>query len=94
MSDFIIKEAPEQIVYAYVVPEALNIRKGPSINDTVLGILPKDERVELVSNTGQWWKIRVAGIEGFVVSDYLRLEEEPAGDPRNDKDYLKYCFAL
>jgi uncharacterized protein YgiM (DUF1202 family) len=97
MSDFLVKEAPETVIYAYVVPDALNIRKGPSTSDKIIGLLSKDERVEILSNTGQWWKIKSADAEGFVVSDYLRLEENnPAGtgNAKDELDYLKYCFVV
>jgi uncharacterized protein YgiM (DUF1202 family) len=68
-------ETAETIIYAYVNPDALNMRAGPSTTDKIIGQLSKDERVEVVSNTGQWWKVKSANFEGFVVADYLRLEE-------------------
>jgi uncharacterized protein YgiM (DUF1202 family) len=68
-------DTTETIIYAYVNPDALNMRAGPSTADKIIGQLSKDERVEVISNMGQWWKVKSTDTEGFVVADYLRLEE-------------------
>lgn len=61
-------------IYAYVIPDALNIRSGPSVNYEIVGQLFKDHRVEISDNSAQWWKIKFENIEGYVDSDFLRSE--------------------
>jgi uncharacterized protein YgiM (DUF1202 family) len=82
----LMPETSEQVIYAYVNPDALNIRSGPSTTGTIIGQLSKDQRVEVISNLGQWWKVKSAEAEGFVVADYLRLAEtRPSGDLEPDQ---------
>ena len=58
--------------YAVVISDALNIRAGPSADNEIVGRLTKDDRIEILDNSGQWWKIKSGDVEGYVVSDYLR----------------------
>jgi uncharacterized protein YgiM (DUF1202 family) len=83
------------ILYAYVNPDALNIRSGPSTSDKIIGQLSKDERIEVISNIGQWWKVKSAETEGFVVADYLRLEEtkSPVDLEPDQYDIYKQIFS-
>jgi uncharacterized protein YgiM (DUF1202 family) len=60
--------------YAYVISDALNIRSGPSVGNEIIGQLFKDQRVEIVDSSGQWWKIKFGDTEGYVGSDFLRQE--------------------
>lgn len=55
---------------------ALNIRKGPGIDQEVIGYAQHLETVTVVSqeNAG-WWLIRTAsGTEGYAASQYLTIE--------------------
>jgi uncharacterized protein YgiM (DUF1202 family) len=70
-------DSNEESLYAFVIPEAVNIRSGPSTHDIVIGQLPKDERVEVIYDMGEWYKVKSANIEGYVVSAYLRLDKKP-----------------
>jgi uncharacterized protein YgiM (DUF1202 family) len=58
--------------YANVVSDVLNVRYGPSADQDLVGSLTKDTRVEVLDNSGQWWKIKSGNIEGYVNSDFLR----------------------
>jgi uncharacterized protein YgiM (DUF1202 family) len=58
--------------------DALNIRQGPSTGYDVVGQLKKDTRVQVLDNSGQWWKIKYGSIEGYVNSDYLIEEKTPS----------------
>jgi len=57
--------------YAVVVSDALNIRAGPSVDNEIVGRLTKDDRIEIIDNSGQWWKIKSGTIEGYADSGYL-----------------------
>jgi len=57
--------------YAYVKSDALNVRSGPSANNRVITTLSKNIKVEVLSKTGTWWKIKYGNTEGYVHSEYL-----------------------
>lgn len=57
--------------YAYVISDALNVRSGPSVNYRIVTTLSKNTRVEILSKTGVWWKIKYGNIEGYANSEYL-----------------------
>jgi hypothetical protein len=61
-------------IYAYVTSDALNVRARASVDSEIVGQLLKDQRIEIVDNSGQWKKIKSENIEGYVASDYLRYE--------------------
>ena len=57
--------------YAYVKSDGLNIRSGPSVNNGVVSTLRMNSRVQVISKTGVWWKIKYGNTEGYVNSEYL-----------------------
>jgi SH3-like domain-containing protein len=67
-----------QARYMLVNSDALNIRQGPSTGYDVVGQLKKDTRVQVLDNSGQWWRIKYGNIEGYVNSDYLIEEKTPS----------------
>jgi len=57
----------------YVVnSDTLNVRSGPSADSSVVGVLSRNDRVEVIDKSGTWWKIRSGKIEGYVNSSYLK----------------------
>lgn len=59
-----------------VADTALNLRDGPSVDDSVLTWLSRGDVVELVSDLDpNWWRVRFEGFEGFARSIYLRDSE-------------------
>jgi len=58
--------------YMVVNADTLNVRKGPSADTALVGSLPRGTRVEVLSNSGTWWKIKSGKIEGYVNSSYLK----------------------
>ncbi|WEK37918.1 MAG: SH3 domain-containing protein [Candidatus Pseudobacter hemicellulosilyticus] len=50
----------------------LNIRKGPGVDQPIVGKAAHHEVVSLVSQEGQWWLIRTdQGVEGYAAAQYL-----------------------
>jgi len=58
---------------------ALNVRNQPKYGQTTIGQLPFGTQVTILSTTGSWTRIRVNGLEGFVVSSFLR--QDPVATP-------------
>jgi len=64
----------KQSQYMIVNTDALNVRSGPSADNSVVGTLPRNTRVEVLDKPGQWYKIRSGNIEGYVNSTLLKDE--------------------
>jgi hypothetical protein len=60
--------------YMLVNSDTLNVRSGPSADNSLVGTLPRNTRVEVLDNSGTWWKIKSGNIEGYVNSSYLKEE--------------------
>lgn len=60
-----------------VTAENLNVREGPGTSYAILYRLKRDEVVEYLATSGNWYKVRAGdeGITGFVHKDYLRFEQ-------------------
>ena len=56
--------------------ETLNLRESPSTDSSILKLLNRGEKVEIVGQDGVWYKIEVNGITGYVHSDYIKKTEE------------------
>ncbi|HHU62768.1 MAG TPA: SH3 domain-containing protein [Clostridiales bacterium] len=70
-----------------VTASALNVRKSASTSSSVLGVLRKNDRVEILGKTGSWYKIKAGKLTGYVHGDYLK-EVTPVSPPSsggNDK---------
>jgi uncharacterized protein YraI len=71
------------VIYA-TVRQDLNMRSGPGVKYTIVQIIRRDARVEVVDNSGPWLKIRYNGKEGFSDRDYLRIDNSPTQVPKSN----------
>ena len=55
----------------YVTASSLNVRKGASTSYSVIGTLSKGAKVEVISTSNGWSKIKYNGSVGYVSSKYL-----------------------
>jgi N-acetylmuramoyl-L-alanine amidase len=53
----------------------LNIRKGPSIEEEIIGKLPNDSEVEVLEQTDEWATIAHNGSRGFVSLQFLTVAQ-------------------
>jgi hypothetical protein len=60
--------------YMLVNSDTLNVRSGPSADNSVVGVLQRNTRVQVLDGSGTWWKIKSGSIEGYVNSSYLKEE--------------------
>lgn len=63
----VVEEEPKPLMVKVAVP-ALNIRKAPTFESDILGILNKDEEIELVKKKDEWGKIK--GRKGWICLEY------------------------
>ena len=52
-------------------PAGLNLRAAPNVTAPILTMLPPDTRLELLDLSDGWYRVRVAGQEGFVAADFV-----------------------
>ena len=52
----------------------LNVRSGPSTSYSIVGTLPRDARIQVLES-GTWYKIMFGGVECYVHSDYVDLDD-------------------
>ena len=55
-----------------VTATSLNVRSGPSTSNGVIGSLKQNDKVEVISESNGWSKIKFNGKEGYVSSTYLK----------------------
>jgi hypothetical protein len=75
--DSSLQETPPQTTAAgngNAISNPLVVRAGPSNYDQIIGRLQKGSHIEVIDNSGQFWKIKSGDIEGYVDSDYLKNE--------------------
>jgi GTPase SAR1 family protein len=70
-NNIVIQTEPEGI-FAVVNTYRLNVRSRPSSEGDIVGVLEENARVEILEQTGVWWKIKYENIEGYVVAEYLK----------------------
>ncbi|CEQ09306.1 mannosyl-glycoprotein endo-beta-N-acetylglucosamidase [[Clostridium] sordellii] len=67
-----------------VVATSLNVRSGPSTGNSVIGSLKNNEKVEVISESNGWSKIKYNGKEGYVSSTYLKDVNEGGNSKPNE----------
>ncbi|MRZ29191.1 SH3 domain-containing protein [Paeniclostridium sordellii] len=68
-----------------VVATSLNVRSGPSTGNSVIGSLKNNEKVEVISESNGWSKIKYNGKEGYVSSTYLKDVNEGGTSKPDEK---------
>lgn len=64
----------------YVTASKLNVRSGPSTSYSIIHALWNGNRVTIISETGNWYRIRLSdGRIGFVSKDYIRSDYSSSG---------------
>lgn len=61
---------------AIVDTDTLKLRKEPSTESIVLELLNQGEKLEVLEESGDWVKVKVRGMTGYVHNDYIEMQEE------------------
>lgn len=64
--------------------DVLNIRKGAGTTTSVCGLLRKGDKVEVLGSEGEWYKIKVNGVTGYVFAQYITIGEDNSSSENND----------
>lgn len=62
------------IMTAYSQTETLRVRKEPSLEAGVLGLLAEGEAVEAIAEQGEWVEVSYEGTTGYVSAEYVKVE--------------------
>jgi hypothetical protein len=65
--------------------EKVNLRNGPSLNDSVLSVLSKGCEVLVTGYTDDWYRVKVDGVNGFCMKRYLS-EDKPAEEEESSSN--------
>lgn len=63
---------------AIVNTDTLKLRKEASTDSTVLELLNQGQELDIIEQSGDWYKVKVNNMTGFVHKDYIKLNEEVA----------------
>jgi hypothetical protein len=85
----VVEDAPDvPIGTARVTATRLNIRSGPSTSESIVSSVRRNQRVTLLSRSGEWARIRAASGElGWVAARYLR--EDQGCSPDRDFEVIE-----
>lgn len=56
--------------------DTLKLRKEASTDSTTLELLNNGDKLEYIEETGDWYKVKVREITGYVHKDYVEIEED------------------
>ena len=57
-----------------ITSETVNLREKPTIDSKILELLPIEEEVEIISEEGDWYKIKVRDITGYVTKSLVEVK--------------------
>ncbi len=67
------KVVNSEIGQKYIVqPDKLNIRLTPNDNSEVIGNLLKGDIINVIGSDGDWFKINLSGIDGYIHKDFVK----------------------
>ena len=87
-----LAEIETNVEYRYITGDSVNVRKGPSTNYESLGKLNKGDKVEYISTSNSWAKIKYKGQTAYVYSKYIS-ETSPNTESKVNIKYVN-CSAL
>ena len=71
---------------AIVNTDTLRLRKEASTDSTVITLLDKGEKLDVIEESGDWVKIKVKGITGFVHKDFIDIKEDEKQEENKEEE--------
>lgn len=63
---------------AKISVETANLREEANSNSKILELLSLNDEVEVLEKSGEWYKVKVKGITGYLRNDLIKVNEEQA----------------
>ena len=70
---------------ATIKVETANLREKADANSKILEQLPINQKVEILEKNGDWYKVKVKGIKGYLRQDLLNVEETKKEQPKKEE---------
>ena len=78
------EEKPEATIKTGTVnASALNVRSSASTSSSIIGSLNRGAKVEIVSTSNGWHKIKYKNGYGYVSADYIKVDSQNTSKPEN-----------
>lgn len=62
----------------------VNVREKASLDSDIVMFVTQDDKVEIIEKTGDWYKIKYNNTEGYVYSDFVKVEEDVKTTANNE----------
>ncbi len=82
-------EQQQKTVYKYVNCKSVYLKSEANTSSKNLGLLIRGNKVEVLSQSGNWSKVKVDGVTGYVESQYLS-SKAPAPEHQESKEVYEY----
>lgn len=73
---------------ATVNTDTLKLRKGASTESDILGLLNLGEKLEIIEESGDWYKVKINSKTGYVHKDYVKVVEEQEKENQENNEQL------
>ena len=74
-----------QAATATVTADTLNLRSQASTDSSIVKLLNKGEKLEIISDDGDWIKVSYNGAEGYVSKDYIEINDDTPIESNNQE---------
>lgn len=64
--------------------DTLKLRKEATTESTILELLNYGEKLQYIEEAGDWYKVKIKGITGYVHKDYVKVKEENTNTSTNN----------
>lgn len=64
--------------------DTLKLRKEASTESTILELLNYGDKLQYIEEAGDWYKVKIKGITGYVHKDYIKVKEENTNTSTNN----------
>ena len=80
-----VEESQETTInkVGYISAEGLKVRKGPSTDTEEITSLSKNDKVQIIGQSGKWYKIDLNGEIGYVSAKYISDTKLPETTSRS-----------
>ena len=68
---FAVSASADTVSVGVVNADALNVRSAPGTENSVIGLLPTNSEVTILSTENNWHKIFYGGVDAYVSADYV-----------------------
>lgn len=66
-----------------ITGETVKLRKGPNLESGLVTLLSVDNKVEVLSKEGDWYKVKYKDYTGYVYADYIKVNEKVKNESSN-----------